>query len=81
MHEYTISVKPMDIQQQAIEIETTTSQEDINDIVYNLIDEGYTLEEISINDQQLFFCQTTGNYQTSSEAWIGDRPIVHDPEF
>ena len=80
MQEIVISVKPNGTYESAIEIETTMCPELVNDVVYNLLDEGYQLEEIFIDEHNLYFHSETGNYQLEDNTWIGDRQIVEDPQ-
>ncbi len=80
MQEIVISVKPSGQYESTIEIERTLCPELVNEVVYNLLDDGYALEEILINKQDLHFHSETGNYQLEDNIWVGDRQIVEDPQ-
>ena len=80
MQEIVISVKPNGTYESPIEIERTLCPELVNEVVYNLLDEGYSLDEIFINKQDLHFHSETGNYQLEDNTWVGDRQIVEDPQ-
>jgi len=76
-HEYTVSVKSGDMEE-VIEVEKTSVEEDINGIIVGLLDEGYTIDEIKVNDQRLYFHQDTGNFQVEPTARTGAEPEWKD---
>lgn len=75
MQEITISVMAAGSAERTIEVETTTQQGEVDGIIYNLLDEGYTLDEIIVNKQSLYWHSETGNFQPETNVWVGDRPI------